>query len=197
MRYTLQRQWWMPLIRGIFAIIFGALALIYPGLTLTALIYVFAAYAIADGGITLYQALSGRDGNRHWGWGIAEGLVSLIAGIGALIAPWIAGLTLLFIIGFWAIFTGIAQIVMAFRMRAEIENEFWLGLAGVASVIFGGFVVFDPLGGALATAWLIGIYSLLFGAALIALSLRLRSLEHDGPETQTMRASDGPLSSNA
>lgn len=185
MLQTMAENWWMILLRGIFAIIFGTLALAFPGLTLVALIYVFAAYALIDGGITVYQAFSSRKTDTNWGWGIAEGIIGIIAGIGAALVPGLAGLTLLFVMAFWAIVTGALEIYAAIRLRKRLEGEIWLGLAGLLSVIFGIIVIFNPLGGALATAWLIGIYAIVFGASMIALALRLRSIHNESDSDST------------
>lgn len=196
MRQSLTRQWYIPLIRGLFAILFGVIALIFPGLTLATLVYLFAAYAIVEGVMNLYQAFSSRDNNTHWGWSLFEGLVALAAGIGAFFLPQITGITLLFLIAFFAIFTGIAEIVAAIRLRKEIDNEIWLGLSGIVSLIFGGFILFDPLGGALATAWLIGLYAIAFGGMLVALAFRLRNTDEE-PRRDIHQQQTEPMSTNA
>ena len=179
MRQAFSRDWYIPLVRGLFSILFGMLALVFPGLTLATLIYLFAAYAMIDGITTIYQSLTSRDANVHWGWGLFEGVIALGAGIGAFFLPYITGITLLYLIAFYAIFTGIAQIMASIQLRKEIENEVWLGLAGFASVLFGAFIMLNPLGGALATAWLIGVYALAFGVMLVALAFRLRGIDGD------------------
>jgi uncharacterized membrane protein HdeD (DUF308 family) len=182
MRQSLTQQWYIPAIRGAFSILFGILPLTFPGLTLATLVYLFAAYAIIDGVTTLYQSLTNRSDNTQWRWGLLEGGIALIAGVGAFFLPLVTGVALLFLIAFYAIFTGIAQIVSAVRLRKEIENEFWLGLAGLSSVVFGTFIVFDPLGGAVATAWLIGLYAIAFGGAMIGFAFRLRSDNNQNDE---------------
>lgn len=174
------RNWWIWAVRGVFAIIFGAIAILFPALALQTLILVFGAYALVDGGFTIYHALTNR--NDNWVWHLVEGIVSVLAGIAAFMLPILTGLTLLLVIAFWAIVTGVMQVVAAWRLRKEIENEFWLGLAGVSSIIFGTYILFDPLGGALATAWLIGIYSIAFGTMLIGLALRFRAMDANANE---------------
>jgi uncharacterized membrane protein HdeD (DUF308 family) len=77
------------------------------------------------------------------------------------------------IISAWALITGIFEIMAAIRLRREIRGEWLLALSGVLSVLFGLFVFFFPLAGALAIALTIGIYSLAFGVLFIALGFRL------------------------
>lgn len=83
-------------------------------------------------------------------------------------------MTLLLIIAYWSILTGILQIVAALRLRHEIEDEWWLILGGIASVVFGALLVIYPGAGALAVIWLIGIYAVIFGITVLMLGVRLR-----------------------
>ena len=175
MSTQLAKTWWVWALRGVAAIIFGLLALFYPGATLTSLVYVFGAYALVDGAIAVYHAVTNRGTN--WGWELFEGLVSIVAGFAAFALPFLAFLTLLFIMAFWAIASGIAQMVMAWRLRASIDNEIWLGLAGLLSVVFGVLVFFNPLAGSLATIWMIGAYSISFGIMFLFLAMRYRGLD--------------------
>jgi len=176
---TLSRNWWMLVARGAFAILFGVLAILMPGLTLTALVLLFGAYALIDGGITLYSTLTGRNDNQQWWLGLLEGGIGVIAGIVTFVWPGITGLALLYVIAFWAIMTGVFEIMAAWQLRKEIANEILLGISGLLSVVFGGLLLAFPGSGALAVAWLIGFYAILFGGTLIALGFRLRS---DDPE---------------
>lgn len=181
---SMKRAWWVILLRGILAILFGALAIIWPGLTLLTLILIYAAYALVDGGFTAYAALQSRTEDNRWWIRLLEGGVGIIAGIVAFIAPLIAGFVLLLWIAVWAILTGITQMTTAYQLRKEIEGEWYLGLAGLLSILFGGFIALFPVGGALAIAWLIGLYSIMFGVLFISLALRLRNRESTSEDQQ-------------
>jgi uncharacterized membrane protein HdeD (DUF308 family) len=178
---TMTRNWWIPLLRGVMAIIFGILAILFPGEALTALVWIFGIYALIDGIVTLYQAMTQPSDNR-W-WQLFEGIAAIIAGIVAFVWTGLTALTIVFLIGIWAIVTGVMQIMAAWRLRQEIDNEIWLGLAGVLSVIMGALFILNPFAGALATTWLIGIYSIAFGVLFIMLAFRLRGM--DNPPTST------------
>jgi len=69
---------------------------------------------------------------------------------------------------------GIFQIIAAVRLRKVIEGEWWLGLSGLLSVIFGIAVFAKPDAGALALIWVIGAYAIVFGILLIMLGVRLK-----------------------
>jgi uncharacterized membrane protein HdeD (DUF308 family) len=117
---------------------------------------------------------------RTW-WILAlRGVVAVLLGVGAgiiaFVWPDITALALLWLIAFWAILTGILEIVAAIRLRRVLNNEWLLAVAGVLSIIFGLILVIWPGSGAVGLVWLIGIYAIVFGVALVALALRLRSL---------------------
>lgn len=170
---ALVRNRWLFAIRGVLAIIFGVLAFVWPGITLIALVYVFAAYALIDGILTIVWAFRNREVLDRWWLGLLEGIVDIAAGVIAFLFPTLAALTLLFVIAAWAIITGVLEIATAIRMRREIENEWTMGLAGLASVILGAILVLSPGAGLLGLVWVIGIWAVIFGIAMIALAIRL------------------------
>lgn len=176
---ALSRNWWMLVARGAFAILFGILALVVPGITLTALVLLFGAYVLIDGGINIYAALVERDRHERWWIGLLEGVVGVIFGVLTFIWPGLTGLVLLYLIAVWAIMTGVLEIMAAIELRKEISTEWLLGLSGVMSIIFGALLIVSPGSGALAVAWLIGFYAIMFGGTMIALGFRI----HQNPES--------------
>lgn len=178
MFFELSEKWWALAIRGVVALIFGILAFVWPKITLFTLVILFAAYAVTDGVFALVAAFSRRasrtePGTRWWAL-VIEGILGIGAGIVALWLPGITALFLLYIIAFWAILTGVAEIVTAVRLRREISGEWLMALSGVASALFGVLLLLFPGSGALAVVWLIGAYAIIFGVLLLTLSLRLR-----------------------
>lgn len=176
MQRMLAISWWMLLFRGAAAVLFGALAVAWPAITLFVLVVLFAAYVLAMGAITLVAGLRTR---REDGWWLVSllGVVSLAAGALALLYPGMTALVLVLIIGAGALIVGIIDMAMAIRLRKELRNEWLLGLAGLISIVFGAFVLLSPGAGALALIWLIALQSVLTGVLLIAIGLRVRSAE--------------------
>ncbi|MBI3943919.1 MAG: HdeD family acid-resistance protein [Chloroflexi bacterium] len=170
------RNWWSVAIRGVLAVIFGLLVLFFPIAAIATLVLLFGAYALIDGLLAIYMAITRRSENERWWVMLLEGLAGVIAGILTFIWPAITGLVLLYLIAAWALITGIIEIIAAIQLRKEIENELWLALGGVASVIFGIVAFISPGAGALAVTWLIGVYAIIFGIALILLGFRLRNM---------------------
>lgn len=161
---------------GALAIAFGLLAWTWPGLTVVALVILWGAYALADGVISLVTAFQWRDsGKPLWMW-ILVGIAGIAAGVLTFIAPAITAIVLLMFIAAWAVIIGVLQIVVAIRLRREIDNEWLLGLSGLASVVFGVLMLLRPGAGAVAVVWIIGLYSVLFGVLLLMLAFRLKAL---------------------
>ncbi len=166
----------MFLVRGIIAIVFGVLALVLsPGITLTFLVYLFGAYAIISGVAAVATALRYTK-EEGWALLLVEGILGILAGAVAFVWPGITAFVFLFLVAAWAIVTGIMEIVAAFVLPLGAGREWLLGLAGVASVIFGALIVYRPVAGLVALVWLIGIYALVFGILYIVAYFQTRSL---------------------
>ncbi|AOD21081.1 MULTISPECIES: HdeD family acid-resistance protein [Rhodococcus] len=173
-RSLLKQIWWVVLLRGILAVLFGVVALVWPGITVWALVVVFAAYAIIDGIVLVVQSV--RDKPEGWGWWLAMGVVSVLAGLVALFWPGITALALLYVIAFYAILFGITGIVGGIRFRKVPESGWvWSVLAGVVAVLFGIVLLIFPGEGILSLIVLLGIYAILFGVLLIILAFQARS----------------------
>jgi uncharacterized membrane protein HdeD (DUF308 family) len=161
------------IIRGLLGIVIGVLAFAWPGLTIIALVGIFALYAFIDGAANLVMGLAGRRGK--W-WAVAlEGLVGIAAGVVTFFWPGITALALIFFIASWAIVTGLLEIVAAIRLRHEISGEWLLMLSGLLSIAFGVLTFASPGAGAVGIAWILGFYAIASGIVLVSLGVRLRS----------------------
>lgn len=181
MARTLSQYWWLVVLRGVLAILFGLSAFLWPGITWLTLILFFGVYAIVDGLIAIGTGFARTKDSPHWWAFLLEGLVSIGAGVVALIWPDLATLVLVYMIAAWAVFTGILEILAAIRLRHEIDNEWFLALGGVLSVGVGILLFLQPAAGGLALIWIIGGYALVFGILLVVLGIRLRNWK--APET--------------
>ncbi|MDB4963584.1 MAG: hypothetical protein JWP01_3583 [Myxococcales bacterium] len=173
-------RWWTVALRGVAALLLGILSLFAPGITFVSLVILFGAYAIVDGVLSLGLMTKVRGPLRTSM--IVRGLVSLAAGVLALVFPGITALTLLMVIGAWAVVSGIFELVMAIRLRKEIKGEWLLALEGSASILFGVMLFVAPLAGAIVLGLWLGAYALVLGGMLMASSFRLRRYEHEHPE---------------
>ena len=171
------RNWWLFLLRGIAALAFGALSLIWPGISLATLILLFGAYALVDGAFALSAAIVGR-GNAEIRWWLAlVGLLGIAVGITTFLWPGLTALTLLYFIAGWIVATGVLQIIGAIELRKAIENEWWLILDGTISVLFGILLFIMPGAGALALIWLIALFAIAFGVLMIGFAFKVKKFK--------------------
>jgi uncharacterized membrane protein HdeD (DUF308 family) len=174
--HAIAERWWLFLLKGIAAIIFGVLAFIWPGMTLLTLVLLYGIFALTDGALALIGAIRGSEYASRW-WLAIVGLLGIAAGAIALLWPGISGMALLICIAIWAIATGIMQIVGAISMRHQIDDEWLLIAGGALSVIFGGLLLTRPGAGAVAVAYVIAAYAIMYGVLMVMLALRLHKLE--------------------
>ena len=176
------KNWWAVLLRGIFAVVFGVLAFGWPGQALAAMILLFGAWVLVDGIFAFFYAFS-RWGERDDRWLIfLEGVLGVVIGIITLTVPAITAIALLFYIIAWSLATGVLKIIEAVRLRHEIQNEYWLFLSGIASIVFAFIMLLFPAAGFLGLIWVIGAFAIIFGVFQIALGLKLRHLYHERPK---------------
>jgi uncharacterized membrane protein HdeD (DUF308 family) len=173
---TLKRHWWVPVLRGAAAIIFGIIAFAYPGLTLAVLIILFGAWVLVDGIFRVVGAIGHRSDDKEWGLDLVIGIVGIIIGVLTFIRPGITALALVIYIAAWALMIGATEIAVAIKLRREIKGEWFLILMGLLSIVFAIMLLWNPIPGALALVWLIGSYAIVFGILGIIFGFRLRSL---------------------
>jgi uncharacterized membrane protein HdeD (DUF308 family) len=167
----LRQAWPVLLVRAVFAVALGLVALIWPTITLLALAWAFGIYAIIDGVTQIVDGIRRRDRPRWW-VSLLLGLLALAAGVVALIWPGITAVALAVVVGIWLLVTGVIEIISAAQQRREQRRVAWLGLAGLLSVMAGVLALARPVLGAFALAALLGVFAVLYGVVLAALALR-------------------------
>ena len=178
---TLKRHWWVPVIRGIVAIVFGIIAFTHPGLAATTLVLFFGAWVLIDGIFRVVGAIGHRASDPDWGWHLVIGLLGIIVGLLTFHAPGITALALVIYIAAWALMIGASEIAIAIKMRREIKGEWFLILMGLASIVFAVLLLWNPIAGAAAVIWLIAWYAVVMGVLAIFFGCRLRSLRTLAP----------------
>ena len=173
MSARLAQNWWAVLLRGAFAILFGVLALIWPGVTLGSLVLLFGIYMLVDGVFAIVAGVRAAARHERWGALILEGVADLVAGGIALVWPLATVLAFVYLAGAWAVVSGALLLAATFRLRPA-HGKWLMGLGAIISMVWGVLLMAAPIAGAVVMTWWLGAYALVFGAALIALAFRLR-----------------------
>jgi uncharacterized membrane protein HdeD (DUF308 family) len=160
-------------LRGVFAIIFGIIALLMPGAALLAFVLLFAAYMLVDGVLAIIAGVRAAQRHERWGWLIFEGILDFIAGGIAVVWPVITIVAFVFLMGAWAIVTGALLFGASFRLNV-LHGRWLMALGGAISIIWGVLLIIWPLVGAIVLTWWIAAYALFFGIAMLVLAFRLR-----------------------
>jgi uncharacterized membrane protein HdeD (DUF308 family) len=173
MNATLARHWWAIMLRGVIAVLFGIVALAEPGAVLLSLAFLFGIYLLIDGVIGLITTVRAVTTHGHWGALLGEAVLNILMGLIALFMPGAAVLAFVLLMAAWALISGGLMVVAAVKLHAS-HGRWWLGLGGIASLIWGILLVAAPLVGAVVLTWWLAIYAIVFGIALLACGWRLR-----------------------
>ena len=173
---TLKRHWWVSVLRGVAAIIFGVIAFTHPVMAAATLVLFFGAWVLIDGVFRVVGAIGHRSSDPDWGWQLIIGVLGIMIGFLTFHAPGITALALVIYIAAWALMIGATEIVVAIKLRREIKGEWFLILMGLASIIFAVLLLWNPVAGAAALIWIIAWYALIMGVLEIIFGFRLRSL---------------------
>ena len=179
MKEILKKAWRNVLITGILSILFGIITLFWPGVTLTTLVWFFAFSVIAQGVSVIHGSWIARSVDKNWWVFLLLGIVYIVAGIVCFANTGLTAVYLVILMGISWLVTGVLEIYAGISLRKQIQNEGWMILGGLLSVIAGLYVVLRPGAGALALLWLIGGFSIVFGIMLIMLALRAKNWAAD------------------
>jgi uncharacterized membrane protein HdeD (DUF308 family) len=172
--------WWLVLLRGFVILLMGLLLIFRPVPTIIILVYLLGFYWFFDGIFTLVESIRGRKSNQEWGWGVFVGIISALAGIVVFTQPYISAVIgatfVIYLIAILALISGIWSIMTGIRLRKVVSNEWSMILGGVLTALFGILLMINPLVSAMTLVWLIGLFALIGGVALIVLSFRIRAL---------------------
>ena len=173
---SLTRSWWVFLLYGIVAIVFGLAALIWQSQTLLALIMGFGILSLADGVVSLLSIFRKDVALPNWVLAL-YGLLSIGFGVWAVMRPEQFGTALLWVLALWLVLAGFARVIFAVLIRKVVEGEWLLALSGLLAIALGVLFFVNPNIGVITIAVWVGVGALLYGALQIFVALRLRKLQ--------------------
>ena len=171
----LKNSWWSLVLRGLFAVLFGILALVWPGITLEVLILFFGAYSLVDGFSSSVGAFVHRKHDKTWWLFFLSGLAGIVVGVLTFLLPGLTVFVLVILIAARALVVGVFEIAAAIALRKTIYNEWFLILNALLSILFAVVLFLVPGLGVLALIWMIGITAIVIGILLLAIGIKVRS----------------------
>jgi uncharacterized membrane protein HdeD (DUF308 family) len=181
------QNWWAIELRGFAAVLFGIATFMWPGVTLSVLAPLFGAYAMINGIFAVIEGFRSDVSQERWRPLLLEGAVSIVLGVMTFAWPGLTAMGLLFLIAFWAIMTGVFEIITAVRLRHEIRGEWMMALIAILSMAFGLLLLAFRAPGAFSVILMIRAFVFAIGALMIALAFKLRSLRRPGGEVPPVR----------
>lgn len=177
--------WWLILLRGVFAIIFGVIILITPVSAVTTLVIVFGVFSIVDGILSSLYAVTHRkqDLGRSWGWVLVQGILSILVGIVAVSSPLIFGAVALFVLLWFVIIeafiNGFGALINAFDLRGKVKGWGWHLLGAIILLALAVWlliiVLTNPQTALVGFLWVIAVFAIISGVGLIIAAIATRT----------------------
>jgi uncharacterized membrane protein HdeD (DUF308 family) len=167
-RSILKTLWWLVLLRGILAILFGIAVLAWPKATVVVFLVLFAIFSILDGILDIMMGVQAKGERGRW-LVFLQGALAIIAGIIAVVWPSVTAVVLLWLVALWAILSGAMEIAGSLELRRLGQPRWWWHtVAGVLAIVLGAILLFgNPTRGILAILWAVGVLAIASGIALI------------------------------
>jgi uncharacterized membrane protein HdeD (DUF308 family) len=174
-RILCKRTWWVFLVGGIAAVVFGLLAFAKPVAAWFVVATFFAAAILVDGVFNVTGAIQNRDKDGWWIMLLMGALGVLVGGYG-LLNPVVSMIAFIYLVAFEAIMLGVFLGMLGYKVRASTQREWMLYLAGAFSVLFGIVIIANPVIGKLSVMTIIATWAIVIGVLKIMFAFRVRSL---------------------
>ena len=172
----LEKTWWVAVLRGLIAILFGIFALVNPEGAGSLLVLIFGIFLLVDGLLNLIGSILYYRTAVDWWVYLVVGMLEIGVAIITFVRPEITGTVLAILVGLWALFKGLIELMAGIALRDEIQGEWILILAGILTLAFGVFALLLPFTESVAAIWMLGLYALLNGTLWVVIGFEARSL---------------------
>ena len=172
--------WWSFIARGVVAFLSGLIILSWGGSSLDLLVVSFGIFALLQGILSVAPGLSKLGGRVYFL--LIEGVIGILAavftflgpGIGRMLWPQVATKTLVIFISFWALLTGVAELIGSFRLPGEMKEKWVITLSGLVCLVLGLIVLSRSGAGATGNATVIGLLGIIYGLLWLFVGVKVR-----------------------
>jgi uncharacterized membrane protein HdeD (DUF308 family) len=172
----LEKTWWIAVLRGIIAVLFGIFALVNPEGAGVLLVFIFGIFLLVDGLLNVIGSMVYYRSAVDWWVLLVVGVLELGVAMVTFAHPEITGTVLAILIGLWALFKGVIELMAGIAFREEIEGEWILILTGVLTIVFGIFALLLPFTESTAAIFLLGLYAMLNGVLWMVIGFEAKGL---------------------
>ena len=173
-RQISQAYWWLLILRGVVALLFGIMAIISVAFTLLFLVYLFGAYVLLDGIMAIIVSLQERRSSSAWLVVFLIGIVGIVVGVISFIHPGNVALLIFYLVALWLIIAGLFGVIASLLRASGTE---WLSIiGGILSIIVGIVFFLHPTSSILSIVWLLGVFALIYGIIQIIKSFQVKAL---------------------
>jgi uncharacterized membrane protein HdeD (DUF308 family) len=173
---SIRHHWWLFLLRGLAAIIFGGLAIMWPGATVVVLTAFIAAYALVDGVVAIAAATRMRSAFDRWWVLLIQGIISTVFGVWAFINPLLSLLYIVISVSLWMFLAAIVQFMLARAHRAMGTSPVWSILGGILSLVVAVVALAFPRLTVATVVLLVAWFALVIGVLQLVIAFRVRRL---------------------
>jgi uncharacterized membrane protein HdeD (DUF308 family) len=175
-----QALWWGLTFRGLVAVLFGVAAVFWPGLTLLTLLYLFSTWVLVEGVVRLVTGINRMTASPLSFLTVVVGLFQVGVGIYLLRHPAVSFATFILLIGFTLIVSGVVEVVSTLSSGDTMTGRTLAALVGLAAAVAGILMLFQPEKSGVAFVWILGLYALITGPVMLAMSMDVRKMAEGG-----------------
>jgi len=176
-----EHYWWLMAFRGLIVLVFGVLIFLKPEITTLFFVTLFAVYMVLNGLFSLFLGIRARTGNWRISTFFMPGILSLFAGLVIYVAPGLAAIALVGMVGLWSVIIGLIELLLYTELRKVLLHRWALLLAGLLSGFAGAALLLRPFYIVMLDEWPVGETAIVLGAALMFLAFRLRHVRDLSP----------------
>lgn len=180
----LEKTWWIAVLRGLIAILFGIFALVNPEGAGSLMVLIFGIFLLVDGLLNLIGSILYYRTAVDWWVYLVIGMLEIGVAIITFVRPEITGTVLAILIGLWALFKGLIELMAGIALRDEVRGEWILILAGILTIVFGVFALMLPFTESVAAIWMLGLYAMLNGTLWVVIGFEARNLASELVEVE-------------
>ena len=167
--------WWVFVIQGLFGIIFGGLAMLFPEFVLELLAILLGIIIVLYSLSMIVQSIVSNDSGGRKVLMIILGIIGILIGVLALMNMVVLGLTIAFMLGLWAFISGFGSLFTAFTATEMRWYRILFFIIGILFLVFGIYVIIYPLALTAAFIWVLGLFALVIGISTIVLGFIMQA----------------------